>query len=368
MTEILQTEIHDDMAWTGDDITKADVTFDLSSANVAALQELAERTRDMPMYDIGREHTGHKDLDADLKRIYEFLIRGRGLAVVRNFPVDLPLEQVERIYWIFCTHFGYLVSNNSLGERLVRVQSDPLRDGSRPARGTKSDGELAFHNDAADILSLLFVNRAEQGGDSQFSSGPAAHNAILKEHPEILPILYRGFPHHRRSEQPDDQPDVTPYDVPIFSNVDGRVCINFTYSSIAPALHTLGRELTSEEAHALGILREVLDRQQMEMGMERGEAVMANNFAMCHSRSSFVDNRDDNRRRLLLRAWMETPLEDRRLPIGRQFFHMENKDGRLGYDPVPGREKLANNDYANVSPELAEQFRSAQARTRSRST
>jgi hypothetical protein len=178
-----------------------------------------------------------------------------------------------------------------------------------------------------------------------------------------LPILYEGFPHHRRSEQPDDQPDVTPYNIPIFSNVDGQICINFTFSSIIPALHALGRELTEEEARALDILREVLDRQQLEMRMERGEAVMANNFAMCHARTSFVDGPDPTKRRLLLRAWMEVPVEDRRLPIGRQYFHMENKGGRLGYDPVPGRDgKIAANDYKNVSPELAELFRATQAK------
>jgi hypothetical protein len=220
-----------------------------------------------------------------------------------------------------------------------------------------------MHNDAADILSLLWVRQAEHGGESQFSSGPAAHNTILATRPDILPILYRGFPHHRRSEQPDGQPDITPYDVPIFSNVAGRICINFTYSSILPALHELGRELTPEEREAIEILRAVLVRQQVEVRMQAGDAAMGNNFAMCHSRSDFVDGPDPERRRLLLRAWMEVPVEDRRLPIGREFFHMENEGGRLGYDPVPGREgRIAINDYSNVDEGLANLFKAAQAK------
>jgi hypothetical protein len=221
-----------------------------------------------------------------------------------------------------------------------------------------------MHNDAADILALLCVHQALEGGESQFASGPAAHNTILAEHPEILPILYRGFPHHRRSEQPDDQPDVTPYDVPIFStNARGEVCINFTYSSIAPALQTMGRELSEEEERAMDILRKVLVRQQVELRLERGEAVVANNFSMCHSRSDFVDGDDPSKRRCYLRAWMEVPREDRRLPLGREFFHMENKDLRLGYDVVPGRDsKIARNDYVNVDDDLANLFKAAQAK------
>jgi hypothetical protein len=60
---------------------------------------------------------------------------------------------------------------------------------------------------------------------------------------------------------------------------------------------------------------------------------------------------------------MEVPAQDRRLPVGREFFHMENEGGRLGYDPVPGREeRIALNDYDDVSEELANLFKAAQAK------
>jgi hypothetical protein len=84
---------------------------------------------------------------------------------------------------------------------------------------------------------------------------------------------------------------------------------------------------------------------------------------MCHSRSDFIDGDTPQTRRLVLRAWMEVPPQDRRLPLGREFFHMENKGGRLGYDPVPGREqRIAQNDYDDVSEELANLFKAAQAK------
>jgi hypothetical protein len=57
------------------------------------------------------------------------------------------------------------------------------------------------------------------------------------------------------------------------------------------------------------------------------------------------------------------PVADRRLPLGHQFFHMENEGGRLGYDPVPGREgRVAINDYANVDEDLAKLFKASQAK------
>jgi hypothetical protein len=365
LTPIHRQAIEHAVAWCGADFARKDeLAFDLSPRHAAALEQILERTAGLPRDAIGREHTRHPDLDADLARVYREIIHGRGLVIVRGFPVaGHSIDEIERIYWAFCTHLGSLLSNNSFGHRMVRVQQEVLPGGVQPARGTKSSAELAMHNDASDIFALLCVHQAPSGGESQFSSGPAAHNAILQARPDLLPILYRGFPHHRRSEQPDDQPAITPYDVPIFSNVAGRICINFTYSSILPALHELGRSLSASETEAIELLRQVLVRQQVEFRLEPGEASFANNYALCHSRSDFVDGDRPEQRRLVLRAWMEVPIEDRRLPQGREFFHMENQGGHLGYDLVPGREgRIARNDYNDVPEALANLFKATQAK------
>ena len=364
-TAIYTEQVTGPMAWTGADFSsKEDFAFDLSARNVAALESILLATAKKDRDEITAADARHPDLDDDLARLYQDLMFGKGLACVRGFPVEQhSIEDLERIYWAFCTHLGYLVSNNSFGHRMVRVQEEVLPGGVQPARGTKSRAELAMHNDAADILSLLCVYPAAQGGESQFASGPAAHNRILAERPDLLNVLYQGFPHHRRSEQPDDQPDVTPYDVPVFSQIDGRICINFTYSSILPAMHALGREFTNEQNEAVELLRNLLVEQQVEFRLESGEAAVANNFAMCHSRSDFVSSTDPKKARCFLRAWMEVPREDRRLPIGREYYFMENKDLRLGYDVVEGRDgAIARNDYANVDSALADMFKAAQAK------
>ena len=364
MTSICQRHVDDRMNWTGRDLPdKESFAVQLSDRNIAAVDELLRGLNGVARDDMTFEMARHRNLDADLRDVYEQIMWGRGLVVLRGFPVERPIDDLERFYWIVMSHFGRPVSNNSFGHRMVRVQQELLPAGVQPARGTKSSGELAMHNDAGDILALLCVHEPISRGESQFASGVAAHNTILEQRPDLLPILYSGFPHHRRSEQHDDQPDITPYDVPIFSAVGDRICINFTWSSILPALHQLGRELTPEETEAVELLRITLVDQQVEFKLAAGEAMLANNFAMCHSRSDYVDGPDPVRRRLLLRAWTEVPLSDRRLPIGREYYHMENRDGGLGYDPVPGREgRIATNDYNNVPEELARMFKAAQVK------
>jgi hypothetical protein len=365
MTPIYMQNIAGPMAWVGSDFkSKEDIVFELGAPQIAAFEEILSRVKDMPRDEITRRHAAHPALDQELTQVYREVIHGRGLVIVRGFPIaGRTIDEVEKIYWAFCLHMGNLLSNNAFGHRMVRVQEERLPNGEQSVRGTKSRAELAMHNDSCDIFMLMCVQQAAKGGESQFSSGPAAHNTILAQRPDLLPILYRGFPQHRRSEQQPGQADVTPYEVPVFANVNGQISINFTYSSIVPALHALGRKLTSQEEEALEIMRRVLLAQQLELRMAPGEVSVANNYALCHARSDFVDGDLPTQRRLVLRAWTEVPLSDRRLPVGREFFHMENAGGRLGYDPVPGLEgRISRADYANMPEDLAKLFKATQAK------
>jgi hypothetical protein len=59
----------------------------------------------------------------------------------------------------------------------------------------------------------------------------------------------------------------------------------------------------------------------------------------------------------------QASISDRRLPVGREFFHMENAGGRLGYDPVSGLEgRISRADYANTPEDLAKLFKATQAK------
>ena len=372
MTPILRERIKHPVAWVGSDFkSKDDLAFDLNHTHVAALKDLLARLKDVPTEQIVLAQCAHPALDDDLARILDEVVDGRGLVLVRGFPVDgHPIEEIEKMYWIFTRHLGPHLSMNGFGLKLVRVQQEILPGGTQSARGTKSAGELAFHCDKGDLFVLLYVRQAESGGESQFASGPAAHNAILESSPDLLPILYRGFPYHRRSEQPTHQPVVTPYNVPIFANDNGKISINYTFSGIYPAFQALGREFTPEESEALDLLGKVLVEQQLEIRAASGEMSIANNYAMCHSRSSFVDGRTPDKQRLVIRCATELAPWRKRLPmhLGREFDYMENEAGRAGSDPVPGREGVAKNDYEAVPEALANMIREKQRKPAPRST
>lgn len=228
MTPIFRDRIDHPMAWRGCDLSKDDISFDLSRRHVIALEDVLLKVRKagLPLNEIRVEHCRHPALDADLERVFDDIQEGRGIVIVRGLPVDgHPVEDVCTIFWALGTHFGQGVSQSVLGDVLGLVRDETPPGQPESARGYLSRRELSLHVDLAQIVGLMCVRQAHGGGYSQYASGLALHNEILATRPDLMPILYRGFPYHRRGEEAPTAAPITPYDVPVFSNRDGQVSV-----------------------------------------------------------------------------------------------------------------------------------------------
>jgi hypothetical protein len=361
MTPILDQMIKHPMAWKGTDIrSKQDIEFLLTDKHRDAILAILGDARALPVEAITREQCRHPALDTDFASVLDEVQTGRGIVLLRRVPIEgQSLEDIQRIDWIINTHLGTALSQNGLGHRITMVQDERLPDGVATARGHKSSQELAMHTDNSEIFTLLSVRTAKEGGATQFSSALAVHNDLLEHRPDVLPILYRGFPNHRRGDQPDGQPMVTPYDMPIFSNVDGYVSVCLVIGSIMGGLAELGRELGPAEREAIDVMHESMMRQYVEICYEPGEMSIVNNLTMLHSRTQYVDWEEPDRKRLLLRMWLEAARDSR--PTVPEIRVYENAGGRFGCDPVPGRSH-SRNDYQGLSEKMREIIKGGQAR------
>lgn len=339
MTPQYQEHIPAPMAWRGGDITKEQVAFDLTAAQVGALEEILGRVEKagLSMREIGAEHTRHPALDAPLEKVFHEIQHGRGITIVRGFPATrFSVEQISKMFWAVGAHFGRGVSQSARGDVLGHVRDETPPGQEESARGYTSRRELQLHTDLGQIVGLMCVRQSRGGGFSQYASGLAIHNELRARRPDLMPLYYRGFRYHRRGEQPADHPEITPYNVPVFSNVDGYVNVFYVREIAAVAMRDLGLEYTAEELDALDTFRETARQLQFETRLEPGEASFLNNLTTLHARSEFDDWDEADKKRLMLRLWLDAHHDAR--PSVREIHIYENKGGASGIDPVPGRQ------------------------------
>merc|ERR1719387_3189561 len=149
---------------------------------------------------------------ADLiQKIRSGLRDGRGFAFLRGFPVaDLSVEEVERMYFLFCSHLGTCVTQNSDAGLIHYVTDGKIRP-NMGGRGVGNPGVVGLHVDLTDVVSLLCVRQAPDDPPSRVASSVTVYNQMLLRHPEMLPLLAEGFPWTRMGENNADEEEATPY-------------------------------------------------------------------------------------------------------------------------------------------------------------
>jgi len=336
MTAIHHVPDSHKMAWRGGDFTKDDIAFDLTARHAAALEDVLTRVCTKELIEIAPADCRHPALDADLERIFDEIQEGRGIVIVRGIPVaNHSVEDVGRLFWALGAHFGLGVSQSAVGDVLGHVRDETPPGGEESARGYTSRRELSLHTDLGQIVGLMCVHQAQSGGQSQYAAGLAIHNEIAATQPDLLPLLYRGFPYHRRGEQAANAAPITPYDIPVFSVTSGQMSVFMVREIFNAAFRDLKRAFTPDEIAAIDLFRETAQRLQFETRLEAGEATFLNNYTVMHARSEFVDWDEPERKRLMLRLWLDA--ERKRRPVVPEIHIYENKGGRSGIDSQPGR-------------------------------
>ncbi|QCX80684.1 Taurine catabolism dioxygenase TauD, TfdA family [Streptomyces sp. YIM 121038] len=166
-------------------------------------------------------------------------------------------------------------------------------------RDRDGDGatELGFHCDTCDLLVLLCLQpAADGGGTTKLASARHVYDIIERERPDVLALLQQEW-RFDRSGRAGQQIVVTPI---LFTQDDGTIgCYYQTRTVRASA------ELDARRLEALDYLDEVLYRPEIAFGLQlgAGDLLMIRNSRVLHGRSPYVDAPGPQARRIL-RAWM----------------------------------------------------------------
>lgn len=299
----------------------------------AAIDELASICEGLERRGLGWNGTTRADfpfraLAPLLEDAARDLRQGRGFALLRGLPLGgWTRDRARLAAWGIGTWFGEHVSQTVQGARLVDVTDVTGKEPS--PRQYRTSQELRLHMDpASDIIGLACVQDAKAGGESVLTSAVAVHNAMLAQRPDLLALLYRGFHWHRFGEgRPEDGP-YTRELVPVFAREAGQLSCRYVRSPIAAGHKEAGVPLTGAQIEALDLLDRLCASPELRLPfrMQPGDLLMVNNLAVLHARTQFEDHTEMDKRRHMVRLWIEAPAGFRAMPRAMNFFN----GGRCG--------------------------------------
>lgn len=260
--------------------------------------------------------------------IREELENGSGMVQMRGLDVSrYNHEQLRRIWYALGSHLGSPMFQNRRGEVMREIKdvgkdvSVQLYGASVDASGeqflssgarTLSPGQLRFHTDRCDVVGLLCVRQASEGGVSKLASSVTVHNEMLRRRPDLHALLCKPIPRSRFGEEAGGEHVV--YDLPIFGVRDGKFTSHFSLTYIENAQLIPGvRKLTDGEREAIQMLMDVAEEQCFEMRFAPGDIQLLNNHVVYHGRTAFKDDANTGRDRMLMRLWLSMP-NSRALP------------------------------------------------------
>ena len=275
--------------------------YRLGDPELAAIDEMLEKTRDIPTRDVTRREFDHPRLTPMLADIFETLVNGRGVVLVRGVtPGRYSEHDLERIQWGFCTHWGSAARRGLPDARAAPEK--PVGTESSFRRGSA----IALHTDFHALTSLVAVERAASGGHIRVASALAVHNAILATRPELLPALYRGY-FYASPGGSTRVARVTSDLIPVFSSVEGQLSCAYARPCMNLAAARLGETLPPDLTEALDYFDEVAQRDGigLRFAPEPGEMLACNNLVALHGRTGYRDSPAHARR--VLRLCLDVP-------------------------------------------------------------
>ena len=283
------------------------------------LDAALEQVKKLAWRDVTRHNFALPDAAAFFDEVREELESGSGMVKMSGLDVSrYSQEQLRRIWFGIGCHLGTPMYQNYRGEVMRDIRDEGMGVGAKlygaaiDASGkqflssgarTLSPGQLRFHTDRCDVVGLLCVRQASEGGVSKLASSATVYNEILKRRPDLHALLCKPIPRSRFGEEAGGEH--VAYDLPVFGVRDGKLTSHFSLTYIENAQMLPGvRKLTDAEHEAIKMLMDVAEEVCFEMRFAPGDMQLLNNHVIYHARTAFKDNVSTGQDRLLMRLWL----------------------------------------------------------------
>lgn len=311
--------VRDPAGWSAGDLEiDGGWLYQFSADELAELQRTVQPfdRDDVDLMPHSRRDFDLPSLGPRLLEVRRELLYGRGFVNFRGLDVETFGKRGAAIAFWAVSHFlgDGVCSQNKHGHVLGHVTDLGESKKNPSQRGPYSSETIPYHVDAADIVGLLCVEPAKSGGESSLASSVAVHNEVLRQRPDLLPVLFAPYARDRRDEIPEGMDPW--YHLAIFHTHQGyfSASVEPTYIGSAHRFPEID-EMTPEQVEALELVQKLAMEMRFEMGFQRGDMQFLNNHVVFHSRQGFEDFDDPDRKRHLMRIWLKA-MDGRPLPAG----------------------------------------------------
>ncbi|KAL4742829.1 hypothetical protein BDV11DRAFT_180162 [Aspergillus similis] len=300
---------------------------------------LASKT---PLTGISKSNFPLPKLSTLLYSLRDDLLNGKGFILFKGFPVQEWGNHKSAVaYMGLGTYLGYFVSQNSRGHVLGHVKDlgeDPTQIDS--VRIYRTNARQYFHADDSDIVGLLCIARALEGGESDIVSTHHVYNTLAAERPDVLKTLIEPIWYFdRKGETSKGQEEYIRTSVIYLERGDNprvytkwdpyyvRSLKRFSDAGLIPPL-------SDRQTEALEVLEQTCQRLSLHMILEVGDIQFVSNSHVLHARTAYKDYAPPAPRRHLMRLWLSTPESEGgwRLPF---WDSNEKKRGGVQVDDTP---------------------------------
>jgi hypothetical protein len=301
-----------DAAWRGDRLLEGNNwIYELQPAQVDELEQIGSRflNEDPDLRFVQAEDYPLECCAAAVRSWRHDVDFGRGFVLVRGLRSDRYSDAMSSaIYYVLGLHMGDPIRQNEMGDLLdhIYATSDKMMD-DPTALSSKVRDELVYHSDSSDIVSLMCLRGAKEGGLSCLVSGAEIYNEILRRRPDLAHLLLEPFIWDWRRQDHNAPADT--YTSPVVSVEQG------VFSMYAGSLYILTAQdypgvpkLTEGQIEVLRLFDEITREPGMAIAMDfrPGDIQWLSNYAALHSRTRFSDWPEPQRRRHLLRLWLSS--------------------------------------------------------------
>lgn len=312
MSTMLMEPFDHPAAWTRDQMQTSEAwKYQLTEPEVEELKAAVRHAiaTGKPVAELGKSDFPVPILTPRIDKLREELENGRGFELWRGLPVGGWTEyELSVAFWGLGLNLGGPIVQNSKGELLGSVINTTGTDPSTNAnsRFYHTNHAAPFHVDGADVVGLACVRTSKSGGASLVVSSCSIYNTILRKRPDLIPLMYEPLWFDHRGER--NAVTGEPYWVTsICGYINNKLSIMYLRNFIESGQRYEGAPpLTDKHRELFDLIDELASSDELCLSMDfrPGDIQWLNNHTTLHSRTSYTDWDEPERRRWLLRLWL----------------------------------------------------------------